>query len=90
MTWHLGRMAVESGTFSSAVDTSVKLVIYCAEERIRDADNWLARFKPGMDGLVDAGVLKADDVNHLAVTEVVFVVDAGAAPKTIIEIKAGC
>jgi crossover junction endodeoxyribonuclease RusA len=67
---------------------SVSLTIVCAEARIRDADNWLCRFKPGMDGLVDADVLKADDVNHLTVTKVAFVVNNKAAPRTIIEIKA--
>jgi hypothetical protein len=66
---------------------SVKLTIVCREERIRDADNWLCRFKPGMDGLVDAEVLRADDVNHLTVTGIAFVVDAETAPKTIIEIQ---
>jgi hypothetical protein len=66
----------------------VKLTIICAEDRIRDADNWLCRFKPGMDGLVDAGVLTADDVNHLTVTGVEFIVDAENAPKTIIDIEA--
>jgi hypothetical protein len=34
--------------------------------RARDLDNLIASFKAGLDGLVDAGVIRADDSDHLS------------------------
>lgn len=57
------------------------------EQRRRDRDNLLARFKPGLDGIVDAALLIDDDVEHLEIGKVDILVDPGCAPLTIIDIK---
>ena len=54
--------------------------------RLRDEDNLLARFKPGLDAIVDAGLILDDDVEHLEIGRVEAVVDLKPAPLTIIEL----
>ena len=58
---------------------------FVAEERIRDENNWRARFKPGQDALVSAGLILKDDMEHLQV-KVSIVVDKDRAPLTIIKL----
>ncbi len=55
--------------------------------RTRDEDNLVARFKPGLDAVVDSGVLLADDVEHLEIGKVNVLVNPELAPLTIIELE---
>ncbi len=63
------------------------LTVVFAELRVRDADNLLSRFKPGLDSVVDSGLLFADDMEHLEIGEVQVIVDPERAPLTIIELE---
>ena len=65
----------------------LNLTVVFAEMRLRDEDNLLARFKPGLDAVVDAGLLLGDDVEHLEIGKVEAVVDLKPAPLTIIELE---
>ncbi len=64
----------------------LKLTFVFAEQRRRDEDNLLARFKPGLDAIVGAGLLMDDDAEHLEIGKVDILVDPGRAPLTIIEL----
>jgi len=64
----------------------LNLTVVFAEIRLRDLDNLLARFKPGLDAVVDSGLVLDDDVEHLEIGEVEVVVDPERAPLTIIEL----
>jgi len=55
--------------------------------RRRDRDNLQARFKPGQDAIVAAGLVRDDDVEHLIIGNVNIEVDPKRAPLTIIELK---
>ena len=61
--------------------------VIIAQERPRDVDNWLARAKPMTDGLVRAGLIKADDHKHCRLS-ISFEVDKSRAPRTIITVSA--
>lgn len=65
-------------------DAVIDLVFTVKENRIRDIDNWLARTKPGVDALVDAGIIAKDDHEHLRYGKVLFEVDALKSPLTVI------
>lgn len=79
----------------------LSLLFVVREERIRDADNWLARFKPGLDALCakyfpggivvndgyNAGILAGDDITCLKIGNIRFEVDPERAPLTIIELE---
>jgi len=56
------------------------------ELRVRDDDNLWARFKPGRDALVRAGIIEADDMEHLHIGNMNVIIDRDLAPKTIIEL----
>jgi len=64
----------------------LNLTFVFAEQRRRDSDNLLARFKPGLDAIVDAELLLDDDAEHLEIGNVDILVDPGRAPLTIIEL----
>lgn len=77
----------------------LNLLFVVAEWRVRDADNWLARFKPGLDALcaeyspgmrvrdgLNAGIIASDDAACLRIGSIEFEVDPNRAPLTIIEI----
>ncbi|GAI65317.1 unnamed protein product [marine sediment metagenome] len=68
------------------VRAKLNLTVVFAELRLRDEDNLLTRFKPGLDAVVDSGILLDDDVEHLEIGEVEVVVDPERAPLTIIEL----
>lgn len=55
--------------------------------RRRDADNLQTRFKPGLDAVVDAGLILDDDVEHLVIDPLEIEVDRDRAPLTIIELE---
>lgn len=65
----------------------LSIIFIVAQRRIRDEDNWKARFKPGQDALVLAGVIAFDDVARLQVRPVRFEVDKDRAPATVIRVK---
>ena len=56
-------------------------------ERDRDEDNMRTRFKPGLDGLVDAELLVDDNPRRLITGELTMIIDKDRAPLTIIELK---
>ena len=68
------------------VKAKLNLTVVFAELRLRDQDNLLARFKPGLDAVVDSGLVLDDDVEHLEIGQVGVVVDPERAPLTIIEL----
>ena len=53
--------------------------------RKRDIDNLIASMKPAQDGLVDAGVIVADDSDHLEIGTVR--VERGKVERTVIKIE---
>ena len=55
--------------------------------RVRDEDNLRARFKPGQDALVQAGLLVGDSPDSLTMGKVTVEVDRKRAPLTIIELE---
>ena len=54
--------------------------------RNRDEDNMRARFKPGLDGLVDAELLLDDSPGRLITGELTMIIDKDRSPMTIIEL----
>jgi len=69
------------------VKAKLNLTVVFAELRLRDQDNLLARFKPGLDAVVDSALLLGDDMEHLEIGQVKAVVDPERAPLTIIELE---
>ena len=65
---------------------SVQYIFICNANRRRDPDNWVARMKSALDGLVQAGVLKDDSSEHVTILNPVFKVIPGPWPVTIIEV----
>lgn len=64
----------------------LNLTVVFAERRLRDENNLISRFKPGLDSVVDSRLLLGDDMEHLEVGQVEAVVDPERAPLTIIEL----
>ena len=64
----------------------LEIICVVAQRRVRDEDNWKARFKPGQDALVLAGVIAFDDTAHLKVKPVRFEVNRSRAPATVIRV----
>ena len=64
----------------------LNLTFVFPEQRRRDRDNSLASFKPGLDGIVDSGLILDDDAEHLEIGTVDILVDPERAPLTIIEL----
>lgn len=52
-----------------------------------DEDNLRARFKPGQDALVQAGLIEGDTMENLVMGKVEVQVDRARAPLTIIELE---
>ena len=65
----------------------LNLTFVFPEQRRRDRDNCLASFKPGIDAIVDAGLLLDDDSEHLEIGKVDILVDPERAPLTVIDIE---
>jgi len=65
----------------------LELTFVFSEGRVRDADNLIARFKPGLDALVRAEVLTGDDVGRLIIGPVTVMVDKERAPLTIVRLR---
>jgi len=71
------------------IRAKLNLTFVFPQRRRRDRDNLLARFKPGLDGIVASGLVVDDDVEHLEISGVDILVDPERAPLTIIELEAG-
>ena len=69
------------------VKARLNLTFVFSEHRRRDRDNLLARFKPGLDGMVQSALVVDDDAEHLQISNVDILVDPERAPLTIIDIK---
>ncbi|MBA7677606.1 hypothetical protein ES703_85866 [subsurface metagenome] len=69
------------------VKAKLDLTFIFPQQRRRDRDNLLARFKPGLDGIVDAELLLDDDAEHLVIGKVDPLVDSERSPLTVIEIE---
>ena len=54
---------------------------------VRDEDNMRARFKPGQDAIVLAGLIEDDNPGHLIIGDLHMEVDKARAPLTIIELE---
>lgn len=65
----------------------LNLVFVFAHSRRRDEDNLRTRFKPGLDGLVDAGLLPDDNPAHLVTGDMAIEVDPSRAPLTVITLE---
>ena len=52
-----------------------------------DEDNLRARFKPGQDALVRAGLIEGDTMDNLVLGKIEVEVDRSRAPLTIIELE---
>lgn len=63
------------------------LTLVYAMERVRDRDNCISMFKPGLDAIVRAGLIAGDDSKRLHWGEVNIEVDKDRAPLTIIELR---
>ena len=72
--------------FTNAV---INLCFIFPQYRHRDRDNLIGQFKPGLDAIVQAGLLLDDDAEHLQNGEVNIIVNRKRAPLTIIELKEG-
>ena len=48
----------------------LNLTFVFSQARRRDKDNFLSRFKPGLDALVDSGLLQDDDSEHLEIGDI--------------------
>ncbi|MBA7681021.1 hypothetical protein ES703_89349 [subsurface metagenome] len=75
------------GDFIPIQVARLDLTVVFSEKRIRDRDNLIARFKPGLDALVRAGLIAGDDSERLHWGDVTIEVDKDRAPLTIIELK---
>lgn len=75
-----------SGEFVCIRVARLNLTLIFPRLRVRDDDNLWARFKPGRDALVMAGVIEADDIKHLHIGELRVIINRSLAPKTIIEL----
>jgi len=53
-------------------EAKIRITYIVPDRRQRDPDNFLAMFKSGIDGLVDAGVLAADSAEYLTILPVQF------------------
>ncbi|MBA7641339.1 hypothetical protein ES703_49016 [subsurface metagenome] len=65
----------------------LNLTFVFPQSRRRDEDNLIARFKPGLDGIVDSGLVVDDDAEHLEIVGVGIQADKERAPLTIIELE---
>lgn len=75
------------GKFVPLQVARLDLTLVYAVERMRDRDNIISMFKPGLDAVVRAGLIAGDDSKSLHWGNVNIEVDKGRAPLTIIEIK---
>ncbi len=75
------------GDWVQLVRPVLNLTFVFGSKRNRDEDNMRARFKPGLDGIVDAGLLHGDTPQDLITGTLEIMVDKNRAPLTIIELE---
>lgn len=80
--------ALMGGVSLPFIKARLKLTFVFPEHRRRDRDNLLSQFKPGLDGIVDAGLVLDDAAEYLELGEVDILVDPERAPLTVIDIEA--
>ena len=78
--------ALGEGVLFRFIRARLNLTFVFPQQRRRDRDNLLAMFKPGLDGVVQSGLVIDDDAEHLQIGNVDILVDPGRAPLTIIEL----
>lgn len=66
---------------------SIKYCFIYDVKRKRDADNLIASMKVAQDSLIEAGIIMADDTEHLSIETPLILVNKELAPKTIIEVS---
>jgi crossover junction endodeoxyribonuclease RusA len=71
------------GARPAGVHTLMTITFILKDKRRRDFDNLIAAFKPGLDGLVDAGILEDDSVWKYTPT---YRVELGKKPAVRIEV----
>lgn len=76
-----------TGNYQQFRKARLDLTFIFDRERIRDEDNLRARFKPGQDALVTAGLIEDDSWKHLVMGDINIIVDKERAPMTIIELQ---
>jgi len=77
---------VARGEFRRIHVARLNLTLIFPKLRVRDDDNLWARFKPGRDALVRAGIIEADDMEHLHIGNLNVIINRDMAPRTIIEL----
>lgn len=65
---------------------TISLTFIAVDRRRRDLDNLLSSFKAGIDGLIDAGILRDDSAEHLAYGSIKLIQGEEGEPKTIVTI----
>ena len=73
-------------SFTPFEKARIDLTFVFATNRKRDRDNLIARFKPGLDALVDANILTDDSSKCVKFGEINIEVDKSRAPMTIIKL----
>jgi hypothetical protein len=71
-------------SFQPIYRARVDLTFVFKVKRKRDPDNLLARFKPGLDAIVNAGLLSGDSSDRVSFGVPKIVVDQARAPETVI------
>ena len=69
------------------IKARLSLTFVFPEERRRDRDNLLASFIPGLNAIVDSGLILDDASEYLVIGEINIEVDPARAPLTIIELE---
>lgn len=80
------KLESKGGLMSPPAKVKISLTFVYPERRVRDIDNIIASFKPGLDGLVQAGVITGDSSEHIVMGKISIEVDKKRAPLTIIEL----
>ncbi|MBA7624742.1 hypothetical protein ES703_32154 [subsurface metagenome] len=76
-----------SGNWQPFKRARLALTFVFPYKRRFDEDNLRARFKPGQDTLVHAGLIEGDTMENLELGTIQCVVDKARAPLTIIELE---
>jgi len=76
-----------SGNWQPFKRARLNLTFVFSYKRRFDEDNLRARFKPGQDALVHAGMIEGDTMENLVMGKIAVEVDRSRAPLTIIELQ---
>jgi len=78
---------MSSGNWEPFKRARLNLTFVFPYRRRWDEDNLRARFKPGQDALVHAGIVEGDTMENLVMGKIEVEVDRFRAPLTIIELE---